>query len=360
MNKVIGRFEIRRELGRGAQSIVYLAWDPQLEREVAIKTLHFARSDAGRNKALIDEARAVSRLRHPNLVPIFDVGEVDGDPYLVFEWVEGANLAEVIEKSGPLSSAHAADMARQLLDALAIAHAAGIIHRDIKPSNILIDPQGRPRMMDFGIAMRLDEIEDIKDKPGITGTLAYLAPEYVDGRTISPKSDIYAMGLVMIEMISGIPSFRADTAAALMHHILNQPITLPTNVSIDMKLAGIILTACNRDPSLRYESAAMMKSMLDDYLGGAATPIDMTVVSEAKRRDTLDFLMRRMRHKTDFPALSDSVSAINKMTRSDKESINKLSNSILKDFGLTNKILRMVNSAHYRQSDTLNMTPTWL
>ena len=350
MEKSIGRFEIRRELGRGAQSIVYLGWDPQLEREVAIKTLHFSRSDAARNKALLDEARAVSRLRHPNIVPIFDVGEEGGDPYLVFECVEGSNLAELIARNGPLATAHAADLTRQLLDALATAHAAGIIHRDIKPSNILIDPQGRPKMMDFGIATRLEDIDEVKDQPGITGTLAYLAPEYVDGRDISAKSDVYAMGLVMIEMISGIPPIRGETTAALMHQILNQPVTLPTNVAVDPKLATIILTACNRDPALRLESAAQMKSMLDDYLGGAATPIETGAVTEAKKQDTLDFLMRRMRHKTDFPALSDSVSAINKLTNSDKESINKLSNTILKDYGLTNKILRLVNSAHYRPS----------
>jgi len=135
----------------------------------------------------------------------------------------------------------------------------------------------------------------------------------------------------------------------MIHHILNSPIVSPSNVSIDPPLATVMLTACNRDPSLRFDSAEKMKSVLDDYLGAAATPIVSAETSESRKQDTLEFLMRRMRHKTDFPALSDSVSAINKLTRSDKESINKLSNSILKDYGLTNKILRLVNSAHYRQ-----------
>src|SRR3989338_620173 len=123
MEKSVGRFEIRRELGRGAQSVVYLAWDPQLEREVAIKTLHFARTDAKRNAALLDEARAVSRLRHPNLVPIFDAGEEDGDPYLVFEYVAGPSLAELIAREGRIAPARTADLMRQVLDALAMAHA---------------------------------------------------------------------------------------------------------------------------------------------------------------------------------------------------------------------------------------------
>jgi serine/threonine protein kinase len=350
MEKSVGRFVIRRELGRGAQSVVYLAWDPQLEREVAIKTLHFARTDARRNDALLAEARAVSRLAHPNLVPIFDVGEEDGDPYLVFEFVDGPNLAELIAREGHIAPARTADLMRQVLDALALAHTAGIIHRDLKPSNVLIDPQGHPRVMDFGIAVRVDEVATETQQPGYSGTLSYLAPEYVDGGEMSAKADVYAAGLVMIEMLSGRPWARGDTATAIINQILNQPVELPAEVNVDNQLAGIILKACARDPSLRTASAAQMKLQLDDYLGAAATPIDMASVAESRKKDTLEFLIRRMKHKTDFPALSDSVSAINKMTRSDKESINRLSNTILKDYGLTNKILRMVNSAYYRQS----------
>ncbi len=347
---MVGRFEIRRELGRGAQSIVYLAWDPQLEREVAIKTLHFARADSKRNDALIAEARAVSRLRHPNLVPIFDAGEEQGDPYLVFEFVDGPNLAELIAREGRISPARTADMMRQVLDAVALAHAAGIVHRDLKPSNILIDPQGRPRVMDFGIASRLDAADAGQPQEGISGTLLYLAPEYVDSRQVGEKTDIYAIGLVMIEMLSGQPWARGDTSAAILYQVLNQAVTLPADVSIDNQLSAIILSACARDPALRTPTAAQMKEQLDGYLGAAATPIVMTEAVAAGKKDTLDFLIRRMKHKTDFPALSDSVSAINKMTGSDKESINRLSNIILKDYGLTNKILRLVNSVYYRQA----------
>jgi serine/threonine protein kinase len=350
MEKTVGRFEIRRELGRGAQSVVYLAWDPQLEREVAIKTLHFAHSDARRNDALFAEARMVSRLGHPNLVPIFDVGEEDGDPYLVFEFIDGPNLSELIAREGHIAPARAADLMRQVLDALAMAHVNGIIHRDLKPSNILIDPRGRPRVMDFGIAASIDEIESASPQAGYFGTLAYLAPEYADGGRMSDKADVYAAGLVLIEMLAGQPVVRGDSAAAMLHQILNQAVTLPTGLNVDNQLASIILKACARDPELRTASAAQMKSQLDDYLGAAATPIDTAGAAEARKKDTLEFLIRRMKHKTDFPALSDSVSAINRLTGSDKESINRLSNTILKDYGLTNKILRLVNSVHYRRS----------
>jgi serine/threonine protein kinase len=350
MEKTVGRFEIRRELGRGAQSVVYLAWDPQLEREVAIKTLHFARSDARRNDALFAEARVVSRLGHPNLVPIFDVGEEDGDPYLVFEFIDGPNLAELIAREGHIAPARAADLMRQVLDALAMAHVNGIIHRDLKPSNILIDPQGRPRVMDFGIAASLDEIESASPQAGYFGTLAYLAPEYANGGRMSDKSDVYAASLVLIEMLAGQPVVRGDSAAAMLHQIVNQAVTLPPGLNVGNQLASIILKACARDPELRTAGAAQMKAQLDDYLGAAATPIDTAGAAEARKKDTLEFLIRRMKHKTDFPALSDSVSAINRLTGSDKESINRLSNTILKDYGLTNKILRLVNSVHYRRS----------
>ena len=350
MEKTLGRFEIRRELGRGAQSIVYLAWDPQLEREVAIKTLHFTQTDAQRNAALIAEAKSVSRLGHPNLVPIFDAGEEGGDPYLVFEFVEGPNLAELIAREGRISPARTADLMRQVLDALAMAHAAGIVHRDLKPSNILIDPHGRPRVMDFGIATRIDALGEEAAAGGHSGTLRYLAPEYVDGGQVSDKGDVFAAGLVMIEMLSGKPWVRGDTQAAIVHQILNEPVALPAGLELDNQLASIVLKACARDPALRTAGAAQMKLQLDGYLGAAATPIDTAGAAESRKKDTLEFLIRRMKHKTDFPALSDSVSAINRLTSSDKESINRLSNTILKDYGLTNKILRLVNSAYYRQS----------
>ena len=351
MEKSLGRFEIQRELGRGSQSVVYLAWDEQLQREVAIKTLHFSRPDAQRNAALLEEARAVSRLRHPNLVPLFDVGEEDGNPYLVFEYVEGSNLAELLAREGRFNAARTADLMRQVFDALAIAHASGIIHRDLKPSNILMDAQGRPRVMDFGIAARMDADASAKESSGLSGTLNYLAPEYVESRRVDARSDVYAAGLVTIEMLSGKPPISGDTPAAVVFQILNGTIALPTTGNIDQKLASIILKACARDPEVRTESAAQVKAQLDEYLGAAATPIVYSGAGDSKKVDTLEFLLRRMRHKADFPALSESVAAINKLTRTDRESLNKLSNTILKDYGLTNKILRMVNSVGYRSAN---------
>lgn len=349
MAQTIGRFEIRRELGRGAQSVVYLAWDPQLQREVAIKTMHFAQSDAALNQMLLTEARMVSKLRHANVVPIFDAGEQDGDPYLVFELVEGRTLGDALRSDGPIEPVAAANMMRKVLDALAHAHAQGIIHRDLKPSNILIDGSGMPRVMDFGIATRVNG-SGIEVQEGLMGTPAYMAPEYVDRREISAQADVYSAGLILLEMLTGKRVMQGDTLPQIMYRILNGTITLP--IGIDDKLGGAILKACARDIGMRFADAAQMRYALDDYLGAG----QVAESDAATKQSTLDFLLRRMRHKSDFPALSDSVSAINKLTNSDRESINKLSNTILKDYALTNKILRFVNSAYYRQAGGGNIS----
>ncbi|MBI4984904.1 MAG: HDOD domain-containing protein [Rhodocyclales bacterium] len=344
MPQTIGRFEIRRELGRGAQSVVYLAWDPQLQREVAIKTLHFGNADAATNTALLAEARTVSKLRHPNVVPIYDAGEADGDPYLVFEYVEGRNLDAAIKAAGRVPPGQAAELMRQVAGALAEAHALGIIHRDLKPSNILLDARGTPRVMDFGIAMRVAADGAAKEK-GLSGTPSYMAPEYITQQIVSPKNDVFAAGLILLEMLTGQRVMQGEGITQILYKISCEAVQIPKDAGIDERLADIILKCCTLDPALRFPAAAQLKQALDAYLGSDGAPAD----AESKKQSTLDFLLRRMRHKSDFPALSDSVSAINKLAVSEKESINKLSNTILKDYALTNKILRLVNSAFYRQ-----------
>jgi serine/threonine protein kinase len=355
---MIGRFEIRGELGRGAQSVVYLAWDPQLQREVAIKTLHFSRADPTRNAELLEEAKISSKFRHANVVPIFDAGEQDGDPYLVFERVSGRNLAEALKADGPLPSVKAASLMHQVADALSQAHAQGIIHRDLKPSNILIDARdGTARVMDFGIALRAsEEHPDAGPKAaGLTGTPAYMAPEYITQQRVSPQIDVYAAGLVLLEMLTGQRVFEGGAVESILYRIATEKVVLPATPPIDPKLGGIILRACAIDPAERFASASELLDALTSYLGEGESERAEGKAAIAQQ-DTLEFLLRRMRHKSDFPALSDSVSAINKLTKSEGESVNTLSNTILKDYALTNKILRLVNSAFYRQAGGGNIS----
>ena len=349
MSKQIGRFEIIRELGRGAQSIVYLARDPQLQREVAIKTLHFAHPDPQQNQRLLAEARIVSQLRHPNIVPIFEAGEEQGDLYLVFELVPGKNLGDYLKAHGQLTPVKAIAILHPVLEAIAHAHAAGIIHRDLKPNNILIDSDGMPRVMDFGIAAYVEAQSN--DDETFMGTPAYMAPEYIARREHSERSDVFSAGLVLYELLTGQRAVQGENTYEVMNRVASEEIRLPGSSEIDDELASVLYKAIARDPQQRFSSVTRMREALDAYLEP-----DEPVASSDAKQSTIDFLLRRMRRKSDFPALSESVSTINKITGSDKESISNLSNSILKDFSLTNKILRLVNSVYFRQAGGGNIS----
>jgi eukaryotic-like serine/threonine-protein kinase len=271
MAQTIGRYEIRHELGRGAQSVVFLAWDPWLLREVAIKTLHFSRPDVALNHLLLTESRLVSQLRHPNVVQIFDTGEKDGNPYLVLERIEGHTLNQCLNRDGPLSPLLTANLMRKILDALAHAHERGIIHRDLKPSNILIDSAGAPHVMDFGNAIRVTG--DIDAGRSLTGTPAYMAPEYLEKREVSAQSDIYAAGLVMYELLSGERAYQSDDVRQLHSRILHEAIALPP--CIGPELGKMIRKACARDADQRFSSAVQMRDAVDDFLStrsSTATP----------------------------------------------------------------------------------------
>ncbi len=351
MDKQIGRFQIIRELGKGAQSAVYLARDPHLQREVAIKTLHFSKPDQQNNQQLLFEARMVSQLRHPNIVPIFEAGEEQGDLYLVFEYVPGQNLAEYLQGNPRLSLVKAISILLPVLDAIAHAHAAGIIHRDLKPSNILIDKDGTPRVMDFGIATRSETLSNAGQP--FMGTPAYMAPEYILKHESGERGDVFSAGLLLFELLTGRRAVQGGSFPEIMDRIVHQDIRLPEtiDVEVDDELASILYKAVARDPEQRFSSVVQLREALGNYL----EPADLVASADAKQ-STIDFLLRRMRHKSDFPALSESVSTINKITGSEKESTASLSNSILRDFSLTNKILRLVNSVYYRQAGGGNIS----
>ncbi|MBK8524328.1 MAG: protein kinase [Betaproteobacteria bacterium] len=342
MSKKIGRFDILRELGRGAQSVVYLARDPHLQREVAIKTLHFSRPDPLQNQTLLEEARTVSQMRHPNIVPIFEAGEEGGDLYLVFEYVPGKNLGEYLRDSGALSPVRAISVMQPVLDAIAHAHALGVIHRDLKPTNILINEDGFARVMDFGIAARVESPKQ-GDTEAFTGTPAYMAPEYLEHHRIDAQTDVFAAGLVFFELLTGQRAVQGNDVFNILRQITTEDIRLPAEASVDERLSSILYKALERNPERRYASITAMREALDDYLDP-----EESATSSSGAQGTIEFLLRRMRHKSDFPALSESVGGINKITASDRESVAKLSGSILKDFALTNKILKLVNSAFYR------------
>ncbi len=333
----IGRFQVEKLLGEGGQGKVYLARDPHLGRQVAIKVLAIDSDIA----SLLDEARIVAKLRHPNIVTLFDAGEQDGLPYLVFEYVEGMTLAQEIKKKGALPIFKAVDIALKILEGLSCAHGQHIIHRDIKPANIVIDKQGVPRIMDFGIAQRLAGPSSSDE---LLGSPLYMAPEYVARRESSPQSDIFSLGMILYVMLTGRHPVAGDSVEEILQSIATVPVPPPSGMSssVDEKLDSIVLRALSIDPMSRYKDAAGMIADLKNYLN----PAD--VKGEGKQ-STLDFLLRRMRHKSDFPALSQAISAVNQIAASDKESVANLSNVILRDFSLTNKLIKLVNAATYGQ-----------
>jgi serine/threonine protein kinase len=336
----LGRFELRRKLGQGAQATVWLAFDPRLEREVAVKVLRGDEPNAAQE--WLHEARAVSRLAHPHVVPVFEADVHGGRPYLVFEHVAGGTLAERLKRDGAMSAPAAVDLMLGVLDALGAAHAAGVVHRDLKPSNVLLDGAGRARVMDFGIAARLD---GRSHDGSVCGTPGYISPEAARGEVPTPSMDLFAAGLMLVEMIDGKPLRERDpdVMRAVRRAAAEAPV-LPATLAADDALRGVLLRALALDPALRFASARAMRDALAVWIA-PAEPVDDGGTPAGK--GALEFLLRRMRHKSDFPALSDAIARIQRVANSDSESLNSLAGEILKDVALTNKLLRLVNTAGY-------------
>lgn len=346
--KRLGKFEIRGVLGKGGQSTVFLAYDPQLQREVAIKLLRLARSRA--RSDLLDEARTAGRLRHPNIVTVYEAGEEGDAPYIVFEHVDGPSLAQIIRDHGAMEPARAANLMIGILDAIAHAHSAGIVHRDLKPSNVLLDRDGRPRVMDFGIAMR---VGGATDGDALQGTPAYMAPEYIADRVVAPSNDIFAAGLCLYEMVFGRRAIEASNDFEALHRIASEPLVFPPDAfdRADEVVIDLIAKATARDPALRYASAAQMQQGLKAYLRPAVASADVNTRPSAAS-GTLEFLLRRMQHRSDFPSMSAAMIAVNRLAQSDQGDASRLSALILRDFALTNKLLRVANSAHHNSGRT--------
>ncbi|HET7795284.1 MAG TPA: protein kinase [Rhizobacter sp.] len=347
--ETIGRFELRHQLGKGAQATVWLAFDARLEREVAIKLMHVG-ADAEAVTQWLQEARSVSRLNHPHIVPVFEADVHRQQPYLVFEFVPGRTLTAHLRARGALPAREAVEMMLGVLDALQAAHAAGVVHRDLKPSNILVDGSGRARVMDFGIAARL---QDAAHPQQVVGTPGYMSPEATHGLKPSPGMDIFAAGLVLAEMLSGKPLIAERDPFRAMYRVAHEDLMLPpgTAPDADDRLRAIVQRSLARDPSKRHASAGDLRDALQQWLapapGAEAAPASS---------GTLDFLLRRMRHKSDFPAMSDSVGRIQRVANSENESLASLSGEILKDVALTNKLLRMVNTARYSSAGGGNIS----
>ena len=292
-NVVANRYEVVQHIGQGGMADVFLAIDTILNRHVAIKIL---RSDQSTDAISIlrfeREAQAATTLAHPNIVEIYDVGEYKNHHYIVMEYVAGKTLKKVIRDRAPLLNLEAVDTMKQLTSAVAEAHKRGIIHRDIKPQNVIVKSDGSLKILDFGIATAKGSAQ-LTQANNVMGSVHYLAPELAKGEPASPQSDIYALGIVFYEMLTGDVPFKADQAVqiALQHMREPMPSVRKANPNVPQSVENIIIRATAKNPRLRYQSCDEMlkdleKCMLPEHQNDKPLslndPIDKTPTKQEK------------------------------------------------------------------------------
>ena len=274
--KINDRYEIIGTIGEGGMANVYLAKDTLLERQVAIKVL---RGDLAGNEKFIRrfqrEAKSVSDLSHPNIVEVYDVGEEDGQHYIVMEYIDGKTLKQLIQKRGYLTVPEVIDIMTQLTDGLSAAHEAYIIHRDIKPQNIMILDNGMIKITDFGIATSMNATQ-LTQTNSVMGSVHYLPPEQAAGQTATTKSDIYSLGILMYELLTGTVPFKGDNAVEIALKQMKEriPSIRKQNPLIPQSIENIILKATAKNPKNRYDNVKEMNEDLRHALDPENAEID--------------------------------------------------------------------------------------
>ncbi len=332
----IGRFHVQRRLGRGLQGTVYQAWDEDLHRCVAIKVLH------GSTGATVPaQAKNLAKLRHPNIVSLYEAGTHNKLLYLVFELIEGPNLDSVMRQQGRLEAATAVRIMSQVLAGLAHAHAQGIAHLDLSLDNIMLDQDQTPKVMDFDLSGELrNGTESLAST--LTGTPVHMAPEHFITRRLDFRSDIYALGTIFYELLTSKPAVSGDDNRSIIQNILYQPIEFAP-LELDPALAAyvpLLQKATHRQPERRYADATAMLESLNALQARLNEPDNVSA--------TTGFLLRRLNRRQDFPALSRTLVEINQLTgEGSRSTADQLAKVILRDFAVTNKVLKLANSSFY-------------
>jgi len=251
------RYEVLELVGTGGMSSVYKSHDRLLERDVALKVLH---PHFGDDDEYVErfrrEARAVAQLSHPNIVTVIDRGEADGHQFIVFELIDGENLKELVDRTGPLPARRAVDLAIAIADALSFAHEHGIVHRDVKPQNVLLNAEGEAKVTDFGIARSLDVEHGVTQTGTVLGTSNYLSPEQASGKQVTAATDVYSLGVVLYELLTGEVPFPGENFVAVAMKHLNEPVPdiLERRPDVPVRLAAAMERALEKDPARRFAS----------------------------------------------------------------------------------------------------------
>ena len=266
-----GRYELVRKLARGGMAEVFLARDLLLDRPVALKVLY---PELSRDPTFVErfrrEAQSAANLSHPNVVSVYDWGEEDGTYFIVMEYVDGESLASLVHRAGALQADEAAEIGAEIAAALAVAHRNNMVHRDVKPGNVLIDRQGQIKVTDFGIARAVNTTENLTQPGSVMGTATYFSPEQAQGLRIDPRSDVYSLGVVLYELVTGSPPFSADSPVAVAYkHVREDPV-LPSrrNPEVPADFERIVLTAMAKNPDDRYANALELRDDLVRFRQG--------------------------------------------------------------------------------------------
>ncbi len=334
MHSKLGRFELLRKLDESKQNTIYLARDPRMEREVLITLL--PNGDVPL-EALLPQVRIVSKLQHKNIATLLEADEHEGAPYLVYALVNGTMLSQQLKSSQPRAATQAAQMIADVLKAVSYAHAQGVLPLDLQAEHIMIAEDQSPMLIGIGMASVVAKGDHAQS------ATPYTAPELIAGGKATVAADIFSLGVLLQELVTGLPFIekaKKPIAAAKAGNTSLQSM----QIHLDEALECITLKATSKAPEDRYADAETMRKALQDYLTpvqGEHKPVDA--------HSTMDFLLRRMRSKSDFPALSHTISEINRLADDDSASNNALAQSILNDFALTNKLLKLVNTVTYGQ-----------
>ena len=329
--KINDRYEIEKLIGEGGMANVYLARDTILDRRVAVKVL---RGDLAGDEKFVRrfqrEALSASSLSHPNIVEIYDVGEDEGNFYIVMEYIEGKTLKQLIKKRGVLSLSETMDIMLQLLDALASAHDSYIIHRDIKPQNIMIKDSGLVKITDFGIAVALNSTE-LTQTNSVMGSVHYLPPEQASGKGSTIRSDIYSLGILMFEMLTGKVPFNGDSAVeiALKHMKDPLPSVREINPVVPQSVENIILKAAAKNPKNRYHDVRQMaediKTCLDEERQNEEKITFKYPETDFSDTRKIDSLKEEKRETKDEKPVAKQINEDEKINKSNKNKITLIS-----------------------------------